>query len=49
LSELAFSFVLTPGIVIQSFVFAIAMGILGGVMPAIRAARMKIVDSLRSV
>jgi putative ABC transport system permease protein len=49
LSQLAFSFVLTPGIVLQSFVFAIAMGILGGVMPAIRAARMKIVDSLRSV
>lgn len=48
LSELAFSFVLTPGIVLQSFLFALAMGILGGVMPAVHAARMKIVDALRS-
>lgn len=48
LSELAFSFVLTQGIVLQSFIFSIAMGILGGVMPAFRAARMRIVDSIRS-
>lgn len=48
LSELAFSFVLTPGIVLQSLLFAVAMGFLGGFLPALRAARLKIVDALRA-
>jgi putative ABC transport system permease protein len=48
LSELAFRFVLTPGIVLQSLCFAIVMGFLGGFLPALRASRMKIVDALRA-
>jgi ABC-type antimicrobial peptide transport system permease subunit len=47
-SELAFAFALTPGIVAQSFVFAVTMGLAGGVLPAVRAARLKIVDALRA-
>ena len=47
-SELAFSFTLTPVIVAQSFAFALAMGLAGGVLPALRAARLKIVDALRA-
>lgn len=47
LSELAFRFVLTPEIVLKSLVFALVMGFLGGFLPAVRAARMKIVDALR--
>jgi putative ABC transport system permease protein len=47
-AELAFTFTLTPGIAAQSIFFAIVMGVLGGVLPAARAARMKIVDSLRA-
>lgn len=47
-SELAFSFALTPGVAIASLVFAVIMGLAGGVLPAIRAARMKIVDALRA-
>jgi ABC-type antimicrobial peptide transport system permease subunit len=47
-SELAFRFTLTPRIVLQSLGFALAMGLLGGVLPALRAARMHIVDSLRA-
>jgi ABC-type antimicrobial peptide transport system permease subunit len=47
-SELAFRFTLTPKIVLQSLAFALAMGLLGGFLPALRAARMKIVDSLRA-
>ncbi|MGY4470761.1 ABC-type antimicrobial peptide transport system permease subunit [Bradyrhizobium sp. LB9.1b] len=47
LSELAFRFVLTPGIVLRSLVFALVMGFLGGFLPAVQAARMKIVDALR--
>jgi putative ABC transport system permease protein len=47
-SELAFSFALTPPIVVQSLLFALFMGFVGGVLPAIKAARMKIVDALRA-
>jgi ABC-type antimicrobial peptide transport system permease subunit len=46
-SELAFQFKLTPLIVAQALVFALGMGFVGGVIPAWRAARMKIVDCLR--
>jgi len=47
-SELAFSFALTPRIVVQSLLFALLMGFVGGFLPAIRASRMKIVDALRA-
>lgn len=47
-SELAFSFDLTPQIVTAAMAFAIGMGLLGGVLPAAQAARMKIVDALRA-
>jgi len=47
-AELAFSFRLTPGIVVASLAFALAMGFVGGFLPAARAARMKIVDALRA-
>lgn len=47
-SELAFSFTLTPQIVVAGGVFALLMGFVGGFLPAIKAARMKIVDALRA-
>lgn len=47
-SELAFSFTLTPKIVVQALLFALLMGFVGGFLPAIRASRMKIVDALRA-
>ena len=47
-SELAFKFTLTPGIILESMFFALAMGLVGGVLPAFRASRMKIVDALRA-
>jgi putative ABC transport system permease protein len=47
-AELAFTFTLTPGIVAASLAFALAMGFVGGFLPAARAARMKIVDALRA-
>ncbi len=46
-SELAFSFTLTGKIIYQSLTFSLVMGFVGGVLPAARAARMNIVDSLR--
>ncbi len=48
-SELAFGFVLSPGIVLSSMIFALVMGILGGFLPAARAARLNIITALRSV
>ena len=47
-AELAFTFKLTPRIVVASLVFALAMGFVGGFLPAARAARLKIVDALRA-
>jgi len=47
-AEIAFSFTLTPGIVAISLAFSLAMGFVGGFLPAARAAQMKIVDALRA-
>jgi ABC-type antimicrobial peptide transport system permease subunit len=47
-SEVAFGFVLSPGIVVTSLLFAVAMGVLGGFAPAVRAARLNILAALRS-
>ncbi|PHV10926.1 ABC transporter permease [Chitinimonas sp. BJB300] len=47
-AELAFSFTLTPIIVLKSLLFALLMGMLGGFLPALRAARLQIVDALRA-
>ena len=47
-AELAFSFSLTPRIIAMSLAFALAMGFVGGFLPAARAARLKIVDALRA-
>ena len=47
-AEIAFSFMLTPKIVVVSLIFALGMGFVGGFLPAARAARMKIVDALRA-
>ena len=48
-SELAFSFTLTPDIAAKTLLFSLAMGVVGGFLPAIRAARLKIVDALRAI
>jgi ABC-type lipoprotein release transport system permease subunit len=47
-AELAFSFALTPQIALTSFAFAVFMGVVGGFLPAVRAARLNIVDALRA-
>jgi len=48
-SELAFSFSLNSRIIYMGMTFALVMGFVGGVLPAIRASRMIIVDALRAV
>jgi len=48
-STLAFSFRVTPTIVLEAIVFAALMGLLGGWLPARQAMRLRVVDALRRV
>ena len=48
-SELGFGFALSVGVIISAFFFALAMGVVGGFLPAVRAARLNIVNALRGV
>ena len=47
-AELAFSFRMSTDIVVSSYIFALAMGILGGFLPAVRASRLRIINALRA-
>lgn len=47
-SELSFGFALTPDTVMLTLSFSLLMGVAGGFLPAVRAARMSIVNALRS-
>ena len=46
-SEVAFAFQLTPTILGTGMAFAALMGLVGGLLPALRAARMPITRALR--
>lgn len=46
--ELAFSFALTFGIAWKALAFSLIMGLVGGILPAFRAARMNIIEALRT-
>jgi ABC-type lipoprotein release transport system permease subunit len=47
-SDLSFRFTLTRIIIFEAVLFALVMGLIGGILPAFRAARMNIVNSLRA-
>ena len=46
-SEIAFAFRITPQIVVTGMVLAVLMGVLGGLLPALRGARLPITSALR--
>jgi putative ABC transport system permease protein len=46
-SEITFSFRFGPGVLLRGIILAMAMGLLGGLFPAIRAVRLRITDALR--
>ena len=46
-SELAFAFRITPRDITDGLVFAIIMGVIGGALPAVRAAKLPITSALR--
>jgi putative ABC transport system permease protein len=48
-SELAFKFRITPGLLLGGMVFAAVMGAAGGLLPAIRAARIPVARALREI
>ena len=48
-SHLAFAFKITPALLLWGIVFALAMGLIGGLPPAIRAARRPVASALREL
>jgi putative ABC transport system permease protein len=48
-SHLAFAFRVTPGLLAMGLAFALLMGLIGGVPPAVRAARAQIASALREL
>jgi putative ABC transport system permease protein len=48
-SQVAFAFAVTPQLLTQGLVYAAIMGLLGGFLPALRAARLPVVSALRQL
>ncbi len=48
-SQVAFAFAVTPSLLVQGVTYALVMGIVGGLMPAIRAARLPVASALREL
>jgi putative ABC transport system permease protein len=48
-SNLAFAFKITPGLLAEGVIFALVMGVLGGLFPAVRAARLPVATALREL
>ena len=48
-SQVAFAFAVTPALLVRGLLYAAVMGLLGGLLPAIRAARLPVVSALRQL
>jgi len=48
-SNVAFAFQITPGLLFEGMLFAFGMGLVGGLPPAFRAARLPVVTALREL
>ncbi|MEA2601464.1 MAG: putative transport system permease protein [Acidobacteriota bacterium] len=48
-SQVAFSFAVTPWLLVQGLVYSLIMGLVGGLFPAIRAARLPVATALREL
>jgi putative ABC transport system permease protein len=47
-SQVAFDFRVTPGLLFQGIAWALAIGLLGGLLPAVRAVRLPVTEALRT-
>jgi putative ABC transport system permease protein len=48
-SNLAFAFKITPALLLSGIIFALIMGVLGGLFPAVRAAQLPVATALREL
>jgi putative ABC transport system permease protein len=48
-SQVAFAFAVTPWLLLQGLGYALMMGVIGGLLPAVRAARLPISSALREL
>ena len=48
-SQVAFAFAVTPALLVRGLIYAALMGLLGGLLPAFRAARLPVVSALRQL
>ncbi|HEX5214907.1 MAG TPA: ABC transporter permease [Vicinamibacterales bacterium] len=48
-SQVAFAFAVTPALLVQGILYSLAMGLVGGIFPALRAARLPISQALREL
>jgi putative ABC transport system permease protein len=48
-SHLAFAFKITPELLVKGVIFALVMGFIGGLLPAVRAARVPVATALREL
>ena len=48
-SQVAFAFAVTPDLLMRGMLYAAVMGLIGGMLPAIRAARLPVVTALRQL
>lgn len=47
--ETVFQFAITPALFVKGLVFSVVIGVIGSLLPALRAARMPVIAALRSV
>lgn len=48
-SQITFAFTVTPALLVQALIYALALGFIGGLFPSLRAARLPITTGLREL
>ena len=48
-SEIVFYFTITPDLMLLGLIFALVMGVIGGILPAVSAAREPILKALKAL
>jgi putative ABC transport system permease protein len=48
-SQLTFAFTVTPQLLVQGIIWALVLGLIGGLLPSLRAAKLPITTGLREL